>query len=806
MPHMRNQVLAALAVIIVLTACYVNVGKASPQASVTLQLSGTIGGTIEQGNSTSTNTVIMRGFTADSNNLTQAVDDWVGNYTFAPNMAVSIGDFHIDGILRYPTQFNASSTVTWGDYQWTFNQTEQVINEFHRLGWKVILGSTNIAWDGQWVQAFIQQNPELGFTDAKGYTANDALTNGTGNGQPSGNVAGNKTVGSNDLIPDLWANFTTSVPALGISNNTRLIDVLCTKLGQMITGGLSFDGFFGTDGWNGYNMAGYDFQYGSSSSSYYSFSYQEMSEWASDTQNGYGLPAIGQPSGWASWNITQRASWIIGNATAANQYYEWECNNFNNIYLQIKNTIVANNPSDAGFVGLTICGADGSSQWSYGNLGGAGLLNFTMVANSQSITLFQTDPEVTAAQIPQYDAYVNALITAKNPLLTASIGIQAMSWSDWSACSLSNMKEQYLSQVQNYVWYNGVRYPACNQTVFTIQYPAAPIGNINWAYGSKYPFWNNTAVHALFNFINSVQPLLVNSNPVYLGNNIFTIPDGGTNSFLGNSTTAIWQDVYNPMVITGGIYGDNNLATALIHIYTQAPTIAVASRFTATGNPTVNGIAAYTTGEVIFAIYSDNSGSIGTLLDTTSSASAAYPYGWTYAPLNTPIQLPTAYWLVMISDSAANNFNLYYASNTVTPNQALQFNISTVGEFPSTVVSTDTLYPGNNDLLIYAFNSPEYSQMSSPINSSNPQFDCKVFQSSNGTIAIPVLNTNDFVSGTPVTSTLTINTSALGLPNSPQDYSVYWADEPSTTYPLSSSGAVSVTLQGGTDVLVISPK
>ena len=125
----------------------------------------------------------------------------------------------------------------------------------------------------------------------------------------------------------------------------------------------------------------------------YSFSYQEENEWASDKESGFGLSTIGQPSAWSNWNITQRASWILNNSTASQAWYQWWCYRFAQMYLQVKTVIMNNNPEPQKF--YSAMGADTSSQWTSGNLGGDGLLNFTMVADNGAIDLFVIDPENT---------------------------------------------------------------------------------------------------------------------------------------------------------------------------------------------------------------------------------------------------------------------------------------------------------------------------------------------------------------------------------------------------------------------------
>ena len=103
---------------------------------------------------------------------------------------------------------------------------------------KVWWSSSGVAWHNQWLYNYVtKEHPELAFTDANGYTSNNAKP-----GQPYGNMPGNKSVSYNTLIPDFWANYTTPDTKLGIANNTRLIDVITGKLGKSYPRGFDLMG------------------------------------------------------------------------------------------------------------------------------------------------------------------------------------------------------------------------------------------------------------------------------------------------------------------------------------------------------------------------------------------------------------------------------------------------------------------------------------------------------------------------------------------------------------------------------------
>jgi len=555
-------VLGIIALLIVLPASIV---IAAFHTSVDIQSHGTI----QKGNntiSTVQGTTILRGLTlslVDPNqNLTQYVANYVGNYTFTTQMIVCLSDLQFDGILAFPTQFN-STDGHWGyingypgGIYWTWDQLTTLINAFHVHGWQVWWSGTGIAWDGADIYNYItNDHPELSFTDANGLRANDI----------------DKTVGYQNLIPNFWANYTSPDTTLGIANNTRLIDVICTKLGSMIDAGMHFDGFMLTDGWNGFNIQNYWFQYDTPSNVYYSFGPQEETEWAQDSISGYGLPAIGQPSDWDNWNNTQRASWITGNKTAATQWYYWWCHRMSQMYLQIKDTILAHSPTHTGSL-TNMMGADGSSQWSSGNLGGGGLLNFTMIDNDKSIDVWAPDQEGTGEtespnylKTTQYDAYAAALIKSKIPSAQVAIYLQGTAYPDnRSAVPELNLRQCYIGQSQNFIMYDDKQYKVANQTIFGMQYPPENIPNngtgegaINWSN----PNWNNTAMHSLFKFIATVNQIFDDAKPIAFNTPIFTIPDGFTNSFAGNHVTAIWQDIYNPSLTVDNAFQSPVLLT-----------------------------------------------------------------------------------------------------------------------------------------------------------------------------------------------------------------------------------------------------
>ena len=808
---MKRQVFSAIMVLIILPlSIFANVCSTGLFSNIQTH------GTINYGPPL---TVILRGQLPSQNqNLSLWVKNFVGNYTFGSNMVEVVGDLHISGILMYPQQFN-STYGTWpssGDQPgYTWNQLKTLIDAFHSYGWKVVWGGTNVAWENQWVYNYItEQHPELAFCDANGYRANDI-----DGGPPSGNTPGNKTVGYNNLIPNLWANYTTPGDTLGIANNTRLLDVLCTKLGQMISDGLQFDGWFPSDGWNGFNFQGYTFSSGWGKSGTYSFGPQELAEWAQDTSSGFGLPSIGQPSNWDSWNITQKADWIYNNSTAFARWYDWWCYRFSKAYLQIKNTIETNNPGQPFY---TMIQSDGRCTWA-----GYKLLNFTMVADDGSIDLFLTSAENNNfpvgekyKHVPQQQAWVASLIKGKDVRLNSPIGIIPSSWYDGNfPIPLGYMKQQYLAQVQSYVWFNGTRYRACNTSI--IFFDASPDGsNCNI---------NKTANSLLFSWINSVHNIFQNAQPVYLGP---TLVDGysydgwvGPSAVEGiNYTFAQWVDALRLQESTS--YINSSMGTLLLECtyfskqLLQAQQDLIDALF---ANKSLNVIITNGGGakyiKDIFVSGDESKVASTFCLSYSSGSTNQYAHVLDQGSITDAI----GKWIASGYDSS-NSWKMsqtswaycYQNLSGFIPIAMSDDNRTSLGIFYNST-SANFLYMqgycwpgtgGENHMGITIpreiVNRAIYWASNSPINASESLLDYKVFNKADGTIFIPMMN-HASANGQPLSATLNINAAALGL-GSISNYNIYWQSNPSTLLSASNWNNLPITLSGMADVLVIAPK
>lgn len=227
-------------------------------ATTTIQSSGTITRQV-----TTNTTIILRSITiTDLNPNTIDINKWVDSYVANHNYAtaITIADMHQYGVWWFGYSFSATQGAWMG---WTFNQLKQFIDAFHSHNWKVGLESTAIAWVNQEEYKYITTlHPELSFTNAEG------------------NLAATINKGTNNIIPDPFAKFSTEDPINHIPIGTRLIDLYTTRLTQMIKEGLTWDFWFGTDGWNGLNLQGYTWT-SANPANCNSFSDYEIDEWLS---------------------------------------------------------------------------------------------------------------------------------------------------------------------------------------------------------------------------------------------------------------------------------------------------------------------------------------------------------------------------------------------------------------------------------------------------------------------------------------------------------------------------------------------
>lgn len=496
-------------------------------------------GTINYGNTLS---VILRGVTITSDlnpsgNINAWVDSYVANHTYANSIVLT--DMHQYGIWWYGYTFSKTSGRWMG---WTFNQLKTLIDRFHYHGWKVGLGSTGVAWDNQEEYNYIKNNhKELAFTDANGMRA-------TGISNPS-NLEKNPSYGN--VIPDFFKNFTTTDTTNNIPAGTRLIDLYTTRLKQMILDGLQWDFWFGADGWNGFNIQGYYWNTPTKSSCY-SFSLQEEYEWGNWTS-----PSM-LPSGWGTMTNIQKADAITQNSTRLNNWWYYWQTRFAQMYAQIRQAFI-----DVGRTGpfYLIGSADMSSEPAGGgNLSPTGMYNMSLLEKYNSVDYFYVDQEFTSLvratyALGQEEAYVGALVKMQNPNLNPIIGLQPVDWLG-NKRPLWEVKQSYLAQATNYVWFNGTRYRVSDPSIIMMQYP----NRTGWL------GWTKEEENELFNWIRAMVNILKNAEPVWLGP-VYPIPNVKSGS-LGtawagiNFTFAQW--VWTKNILNQPQYINQTMGTFLL--------------------------------------------------------------------------------------------------------------------------------------------------------------------------------------------------------------------------------------------------
>lgn len=739
-------------------------------------------------------------------NITSWVNSFVANHSYAT--AVTISDMHSYGIWWYGYNFSKTSGTWMG---WTFDQLKTLIDRFHYHGWKVGIETTGIAWYGQQEHDYITtEHPELAFTDADGSLATGVST------------TGQKNPGYDCVIPDPFAKFGTPDSAKNITAGTRLIDLYTTRLTQMIKDGLQWDFWFGTDGWNGFNNQGYYWNTATKSSCY-SFSRQEENEWGNWTSAGM------LPSNWASENITQRANDITQNSTRINNWwYYWQIR-FAQMYAQIRQAFIdAGRPGPFYLIGTV----DESSSPIGGNLSPVGMYNLTLLAEYNAVDYFYVDQESVGYVGATYgigreEAYVGALAKMQDPNINPIIGLQPVDWlgntyPEWE------IKESYLAQAINYVWYNGTRYRVSDPTIMMMQYPS----------GAGWLGWTQQDVNDLFNWIRAMANILQDAQPLWLGP-VYPIPNTKSDA-LGmawaafNFTFAQWLWTNN--VQNNPQYIDQSMGTFLMDeaLGDSGPQLLgcydkMVNQLWGTGKLNLlyyecRGMewpVSYVWGldwvnesqvENNFHItWSEGSSANYTVLSGLTDPVASWiasGYGGTTCVIDTPANQYYVHGVYAPNSGFVSIASFTYDSpNTIADGY---FKNSTTGNFLLTHMPSGSAPQGYEQILPRSMiNKMLYWVSNCPVNSSQPLLDLKILSYGNE-LLIPMQNQKDVgdsfgtMQGWNLTSTLQINATALGL-GPISNYIIYWADS-SDLISATSWSNIPITLSGMADVLVVAPK
>lgn len=776
---------------ILASTLFINVSNASNQITYTLQSNGAIISEKEENELI----VILRNtciFGGSQESIIEKVDNFVENHPYIT--AVTISDMHQYGVWWYGFSFSKTEGTWMGV---TFTQLKTMIDRFHHYGWKVGLETTGIAWNGQQEYNYItNEHPELAFTDANGLRATgiDNIT------------ALTKNPGYNKVIPNFFAKFATDDPINNISAGSRLIDIYTERLTNMIKDGLDWDFWFGTDGWNGVSNQGYYWN-SATANKCYGFSVEEQNEFGNWSK------AI-LPINWDNMNQTQKAYATISNQTILNNWwYYWQIR-FAQMYAQIKQAFI-----DAGQTAdtfHTIGSADiSSAPGNPGYLCAAGMYNMSLLAEYNSIDYFYVDQEWAnpAGTLGQNQAYVGAVVKMQNPELNPIIGLQPQDWKGVQY-NLDILKQEYLAQAVNYVWYNGLRFRVSQPNVIMLQY----------SYGNL----TRNEISELFNFIQTTVNLLSQSQPLWLGP-VYATPNAI--SFMGNA----WYQMNYSFAQWAWTA---NLQKNPDYINSEMGTVLMDEALQDSG-PNLEGlndrmINLWENGELNIW-YWENSGrdwgmscvwapsstpyvsSIEEQISNTFHITRLYGNSNIYTVLTqaqnseaskiTSGYEATKYYL---GSSTAYVHGVYVADPSFTTLASFTDDNPdrvAIGYYKNKTSSNFLLTHMANMLPKALVNRMLYTMCGSPINSTESLVDLKIL-SSYGDYIIPMTNMRDFTTTTApmtnlkISTTLSIDAVTLGL-GDPSSYNVYWANS-NEKVSVTSWKSIPIELVGMADLLVIS--
>jgi hypothetical protein len=779
---MKTQLFAAIAVCIFLTsALFIDPVNSATKVTAIIQTNGIIT------SSTSTKlTVILRNIGVmggAKEAIETSVDTFVSNNRHIT--AITISDMHQYGIWWYGYSFSKTSGTWMGV---TFTQLKTMIDRFHYHGLKVGIETTAIAWIGQEEYKYITtQHPELAFTDANGLRAT-----GIDNA-----AALTKNPGTNKVVPNFFATFATDDTINNITAGTRLIDLYTTRLTQMIKDGLGWDFWFGTDGWNGMSNQGYYWN-SATASKCYGFSTQEENEygnWSSATL----------PPNWSSLNQVQKANAIINDQSFLNNwFYYWQIR-FAQMYSQIKQAFI--NAGQSADTFHLIGTADTSSGPNNpGGLCAVGMYNMSLLAEFNAVDYFYTDQEwaTPAGTLGQNEAYVGALVKMQNPTLTPIIGIQPQDFRG-GTYTLEQVKQAYLDQVINYVWFNGYRYRVAAPNIIMMQY----------SFGD----WSKQEIDNFFNFVQATCKLLANAEPNWLGP-VYATPS--SISAMGNAWYQMnWS--FSQWAWTA------NLQNNPQYINSEMGTIILDEALQDTG-PTLLGlddvmINLWESGKLNLWYWENSGRDWGMSSVWAAKSTAAVPS--IESKISNAFHITRSYGsttsytiLTGLTDLTANAIAANYAGTTYAlsndqyyahgvyiaqPGFVSIANFTgdtphriAIGYYKSPTSSNFLLTHMANVLPKDMINTMLYWASDCPISSTASLIDLKILQSGD-TIVIPM--TNQKGSGS-ISSTLSIDAEGLGL-GIVNNYRIYWASS-GNVVTFTSWNSVQIVLQGS-DLLVISP-
>lgn len=744
-------------------------------------------------------------------NVEQEVDWWVGNHSWIKGGVVLIDVEDVAPILwfnqaGYDGYRFATTEGTWSACDWTFNQLKTLIDRFHYHDVKVVLS----------IIGFAKPRPDWGSGIWNWINSSHRELLFTRRDDTCYGISGNSY--SYPAPLNWFANFTSDDSASGAMAGTRLADLFCTRLEEMINAGLEWDGIFGSEGWGSVGNWG-----GGAANRWIDASYQLINEWGNASSEFH--PAGFPPESWGSRNNIQRADWINANA---NSYYRgyWGMR-YAKFFRQVHDTIESVR-SSGWFFGLLFTPdgtwMDQSRSTTWGGWSPCVGYNATYLAEYCAESTFhyavgnehchvgRAYSETSLRELGKYNAYVAASIKSSIPnahVFPAAMFAFSYKHPMWIS------KQIYLAQLQNYIWINGTRYRTVDPSWVMMQYP-----DNTTIRGYFRSIWNE-----FFDWASLVFNLMEKAEPVYLGP---TYIFSSSRTWAGVSTTPpSWGWRWSLNWTTAQWIESNQLENHPENLNWTMGTVFIDRCWL---NVEVGELGA-TEDEILKAFANGSLNVVWYYRHNFISDPLTTKEKNTYHLGNTPSNYQNDGSCTILSD-IVDPYGSWIASGyegtysfSFTPNWKAPYEGEGFVPISKTTVSDlvqlGIYYNSSSGRLFYGLHWDDlpravihrglYWVSCSPIIPSEPLLDLKVFKLSNDTILIPMMNVKNLTcSGTsqhygePLSSILKINATRLGL-GDPTNYLVYVVGSGQTMFP-SDWNNVPITLEGMADVLVITPR
>ncbi len=782
----KKQAYAALILTaFIASTLFIDAGNAA-QTGITLQSSGTIMNAADQAlNKTE---FLIRGEWINAFSTSSDVDNYVSAHPWGTGIMLTDYSSGILSIISY-TGWNPNQTW-FGQYGGpTFAQLKAVIDEFHKLGWKVVYAAGNVPDknDKLIYNYLTQQHPELIAVAGDGQTYN--------------------RIHQNTIMVNFFAKYSTPDTALHISPDERLSDLYVQRLSNMISdGSFQWDGWFGVDGWNGFvnqemswvwktnqpfgRWVGTDAQtcwyYGDTAS---------IQEWANSTY------ASGLPANWKTYTQAQQINYIQTNYNL--EWWNYWMDQYAKLYGQI-NQVFYIRP--AKFKVGSILSQDLSSTWADNGMNNcAGMENLTAFAKYNSFSMYYIDMEWSGdpSMCGRYAAYVAGLVKSKIPTAHCVIGLP-IAWNYGEVTPELVWKQMYLAQAETYVWNKGTRYRAVDPFNLIVFVPGDTVNSNSWIdkdfNGQKMANWVTT----MANFLNTdIVPTWLGPTevmPLYLGNLgafsvNFTFSQFADSLDLNNSDTNFvsgMQTVFLDAVIDyGNVIGGSGLQNMISLFEKNQLNVIYYGSNSKTPNMFLNqGSQQFLDS---FKIAESTSGTSNRAVTLPSSSvtdpNARYiigdSYGQAYNGLPEIGNAMGTTGLTPIIKYEDGYIELGISQKTTSSKFVYGKSWSQPGWTPTPIVSRDVI----NRAIMWASNCP--------ISSSDSLIDTKIFVLANGDIALAFMNLHNASQNISFTLDLT----GLGL-NPAVTYNAKWAYNDATV-PITNLGNVTVSLVGSADIMII---